>query len=48
MQYNNYIACIRGLNAYRAMCHLQGEGYAEAFYLATLEEYRYLFESLRV
>jgi LmbE family N-acetylglucosaminyl deacetylase len=48
LRFNNYIACVTGLNAYRAMCHLKGEGYAEAFYLATLREYRYLFESLRV
>lgn len=27
---------------------LNGEGHPEAFYLATLREYRYLFEALRV
>jgi LmbE family N-acetylglucosaminyl deacetylase len=48
MRFNNYVACAAGLNAYRAMCHLNGEGHAEAFYLASLQEYRYLFEALRV
>ena len=48
LRFNTYIACVTGLNAYRAACHLNGEGHAEAFYLASLQEYRYLFEALRV
>lgn len=48
MRFNNYIACATGLNAYRAACHLNGEGHAEAFYLASLWEYRYLFDALSV
>lgn len=47
MRFNNYISCVTGLNAYRAICHLNGQGHAEAFYLASLPEYRYLFEALR-
>jgi LmbE family N-acetylglucosaminyl deacetylase len=48
LRFNDYIACVRGLNAYRAMAHLQGASYAEAFYLASLREYRHLFEAMRV
>lgn len=47
LRFNNYISGVTGLNAYRALAHLKGAGYAEAFYLAPLKEYRYLFEQLR-
>jgi LmbE family N-acetylglucosaminyl deacetylase len=47
VRFNDYVACVTGLNAYRAMCHLQGRGHAEAFFLATVQEYRRLFEELR-
>jgi LmbE family N-acetylglucosaminyl deacetylase len=47
LRFNDYVACVGGLNAYRAMAHLKGASYAEAFYLAPLKEYRHLFEALR-
>jgi LmbE family N-acetylglucosaminyl deacetylase len=47
LRFNDYLACIGGLNAYRAMAHLKGASYAEAFYLAPLKEYRHLFAALR-
>jgi len=47
LRFNDYIACVSGLNAYRAMAHLKGATHAEAFYLAPLVQYRHLFEALR-
>lgn len=38
---NNYLSSVRGLNAYRAIAN-RSQGYAEAFYLTTLGEYRKL------
>lgn len=47
LRYNDYIACVGGLNAYRAMAHLKGASHAEAFYLVPLTQYRHLYQALR-
>lgn len=39
---NDYLYSVKGLNAYRSVGNLQGNGYAEAFYESTLEAYREL------
>lgn len=48
MRHNDYISGITGLNHYRALCHLGGVGQAEAFYRATLGEYRRLCRALGI
>jgi len=35
-----------GLNRYRSMIHLQGRGFAEAFWELTCEEYRKAFDQV--
>ncbi len=40
----NYSRTILGLNQYRSMRHLHGQGYAEAFLETTVDEYRRLFD----
>src|SRR3569832_387690 len=39
---------IIGLHAYRSMTHLNGRGFAEAFYLATPDAYKTLFRAMRL
>jgi len=42
----DYLKCIEGLNAYRAMAGLKGRGYAEAFFGASFSNYEYLHRRL--
>ncbi|MGD0769856.1 MAG: PIG-L deacetylase family protein [Tepidisphaeraceae bacterium] len=42
----NYSRTILGLNQYRSMRHLHGQGYAEAFLETTPDEYRRLFDGI--
>lgn len=42
---NNYLSSVQGLNAYRAIAN-RSQGFAEAFYLTTVGDYRALAENL--
>jgi LmbE family N-acetylglucosaminyl deacetylase len=42
----DYSRTILGLNAYRSMMRMQGQGYAEAFLETTTDEYRQLFDRI--
>jgi LmbE family N-acetylglucosaminyl deacetylase len=42
----DYSRTILGLNQYRSMRHLHGQGYAEAFLETTPDEYRRLFDGI--
>jgi N-acetylglucosamine malate deacetylase 1 len=44
----DYARTILGLNQYRSMMHLHGQGFAEAFLENTAEEYRRLFDAISV
>lgn len=44
LMHNNYVKAILGLNRYRSIFHLGGNSYVEAFFLATLEQYSYLYK----
>lgn len=44
----DYVATTMGLNQYRAAFRQNGRGYAEAFFLATLQEYIAAMESLKL
>jgi LmbE family N-acetylglucosaminyl deacetylase len=42
----DYSRAILGLNQYRSMMHLNGQGFAEAFLESTVEEYQRLFDQI--
>lgn len=42
----DYSRAILGLNQYRSMMHLKGQGFAEAFLETTVEEYQRLFDQI--
>lgn len=44
----DYVASILGLNRYRSITALHGNGYCEAFYLTTLDDYRRLHRRMQV
>jgi LmbE family N-acetylglucosaminyl deacetylase len=44
----DYVASILGLNRYRSITALHGKGYCEAFYLAPFDDYRRLYQRMRI
>lgn len=46
LKHNDYTNSILGLNSYRSMVHLKGQGYVEAFFAATSKEYLSLYSYL--
>ena len=44
----DYARAILGLNQYRSMRHMAGRGFAEAFLETTAEEYRKLFDEIKI
>ena len=46
LRFTNFLACVEGLNRFRAVSGLTGGTYAEAFFLAPLPTYRRLYHNL--